>query len=526
VHRSTLAGTWYPGSGGALRTLVDDALEEARQAPPVTSALARGGRVRGLVLPHAGLRWSGTIAARGCALLEQEPVSRVILLGTAHRLRFRGLSLHAVDAIETPLGQLPVDSDAVDALLAEPDFDHIEAAHDGEHSIEIELPLLQALAASPTLRLVPALVSELDADALDRAATALGRLIDPETVVIASSDLTHFGDAFGYRPFAIDDVIGERLRELDMGAIDRLLALDRTGFEDYCARTGVTICGVQPLRLLVELMRRREPAVEGTLLGYTTSAALAGEDYAHSVSYASVVYRDAGTGHLDAAAARTLLRLARRTLELAAPAPHRFEPDQLSLPATPEFRERRAVFVTLHIDGELRGCIGTTVATRPLAAAVVSSAWAAAFDDPRFPPLAPDEVPRVEIEISVLTPLETVERPEEIVAGRDGVLIEHAGHRGVFLPQVAAEQGWDRRTLLERLAIKAGLEPSSWITGAAYRRFQVQTLEERAAEMTRGADEAHGADEVHGADEAHDADASRGPERTPGGGCGRSDPTT
>ncbi|MGI5818594.1 MAG: AmmeMemoRadiSam system protein A [Armatimonadota bacterium] len=172
---------------------------------------------------------------------------------------------------------------------------------------------------------------------------------------------------------------------------------------------------------------------------------------------------------------QTLLRLARETIR-------QYVSDRSAPPlpeGDPEFLRERAVFVTLHKHGQLRGCIGSLEAHEPLAEAVRSSAISAATRDPRFPPVSADEVDDVEIEISVLSPLERVERPEDIVVGIHGVMVADGMRRGVFLPQVAPEQGWDRDTMLCYLcAHKAGLPADAWRGDAELHVFTTQVFSE------------------------------------------------
>ena len=156
---------------------------------------------------------------------------------------------------------------------------------------------------------------------------------------------------------------------------------------------------------------------------------------------------------------RQLLDLARATLE----AQFRGEPPpRLSSDRSESFGEPRALFVTLKLDGRLRGCIGTLAPEGDLARTVPKFALRAAFEDPRFPPLAAHELPECEIEISVLTPPRLVEDLADIVVGRDGLILEASGRRGLLLPQVATEWGFDRETFLCELSQKAGLPPNAW----------------------------------------------------------------
>ena len=160
---------------------------------------------------------------------------------------------------------------------------------------------------------------------------------------------------------------------------------------------------------------------------------------------------------LDVPATGFLLALARETIQsrlngLPLPSP---EPDDQIL------HEPRGAFVTLKIDGRLRGCIGHVIGVAPLWRAVRDNAIAAAFEDPRFPQLEADELPNTHIEISALTPLQRADY-NEVVVGRDGILLEKGHSRGLLLPQVAVEYGWDRETVLDHTCRKAGLEPGCW----------------------------------------------------------------
>ena len=165
------------------------------------------------------------------------------------------------------------------------------------------------------------------------------------------------------------------------------------------------------------------------------------------------------TAPLSAIARRDLLALARRALE----AHFRGEPPpRLASDRAEGFGEPRALFVTLRRGGRLRGCIGTLAPEGDLSRTVPRFALRAAFDDPRFPPLDARELADCHIEISVLTAPERLENPEEVVVGRDGLILEGRGRSGLLLPQVATEWGFDRERFLEEVARKAGLPPGAW----------------------------------------------------------------
>ena len=127
-----------------------------------------------------------------------------------------------------------------------------------------------------------------------------------------------------------------------------------------------------------------------------------------------------------------------------------------------KFEVQRGLFVTLKLDGMLRGCIGLIKAYQPLYEAVADMAQAAAFEDPRFNQLTEDEFERLEYEVSILSPLKLISDFKEIVVGRDGLLIKMDMHSGLLLPQVATENNWDKRTFLEQTCLKAGLPKNSY----------------------------------------------------------------
>ena len=169
---------------------------------------------------------------------------------------------------------------------------------------------------------------------------------------------------------------------------------------------------------------------------------------------------DRDFSHESAAA---LLELARRSIEL------RYDDGALPCPTTPDaaLEEPAGAFVTLKINGMLRGCIGRLETECPLWETVARMARAAAFDDPRFKPLLREELEEATIEISVMTPPLPVLSPDEVIPGTHGVIIKLGLRHAVFLPQVASEQGWDRVTLLEQLSLKAGLAADAWREPAA-----------------------------------------------------------
>lgn len=460
---STLAGTWYDADPDRLKAELEGYLQQAKGATDAS--------IFAVIVPHAGYTYSGPCAAVGIrALAARKDVRRVVVLGFSHRVRMSNrISLPVQEThYRSPLGETPLDVEAIAGLMKNPLFADIPATRRGENSVEMQLPLLQAALAGRDWTLVPVTLGQLDDAVRGQAAEALGTLMDGRTALVVSSDFTHFGPNFGYVPFRTN--VEANLRKLDGGAIEKILAGDADGFAAYCEETGATICGQDSIGVLLRMLPEKFSARE---LAYDTSGRRTG-DFDNSVSYAAIGFYGEGRPakkaapapaakqELSAADKKTLLALARRTIELSLEGKRPDDPGDLGVEPTPAMKRKMGGFVTLTIGGELRGCIGEIFPSRALADVVIDHAYDSAFKDPRFPPLAAQELPKVRIEISALTPPAPVASYEDIVIGRHGMVIELAGRSAVFLPQVAPEQGWDLATTLTYLSRKAGLPGNAW----------------------------------------------------------------
>ncbi len=242
----------------------------------------RCARLRALVVPHAGLRYSGPTAAHAYVALQPFNHRRIVVLAPNHRVALRGAAVDPSSHYESPLGRMPVDLDAVHALSEQPRFACSPRPFRDEHAIEMQLPFLQH--RLPYARLVPVLVGELRDDEFDEVASMVSSLLDDETLLIVSSDFMHYGSAFDYVPF--QDHVADRIREYDGQAIDAITRGSFPDFQSVLQRTGNTICGRRPLGVLLQLMPR---TWRGELRFYTNSGELTG-DWSHSVSYAALAF--------------------------------------------------------------------------------------------------------------------------------------------------------------------------------------------------------------------------------------------
>lgn len=275
-----VAGTWYPSASGELEKQVDDLLGD----PQVSTDATSSGGPAALISPHAGFVYSGAVAGQGFARLRGRSLRRVLLMGPSHYASFQGARLPAADAFRTPLGSVPLDRETIDAAGRKPGFRIDDDPFGPEHCLEAELPFLQRV-LEPGWKLVPVLLGGGSPNrSIDQIIDALAPLLDSRTLVVVSSDFTHYGPRFGYVPFR--ELVPERLRQLDMGAVERILELDRDGFDRYVVETGATICGRVAIDVLLGML---VPETRAELVAYDTSGRMTG-DWNHSVSYASISF--------------------------------------------------------------------------------------------------------------------------------------------------------------------------------------------------------------------------------------------
>jgi MEMO1 family protein len=471
VRPPAVAGQFYPQEPARLEAAVKAFLADA---VPV-----RGERPIALVLPHAGYVYSGQIAADGWRQAQGRDYDLVVLLGTNHTLAgFTGIGVFPGTGFRTPLGVAVVDTAAAAELLAAGGIIQPNArVHEREHSIEVQVPFAQV--ALPGVPILPVVVGTTGAGDLARFTSALARVIvRRRALIVASSDLSHYPDEKG--SLAADRAVLATIARMDAGGFQRTAAeqlrAGHAGLETCACGEGAIMSAIETGRAL--------GATRGIVLSRANSGDVPVGDPGRVVGYGAVMFC-AGRGGADSSALdpppepgadavlgpadqKALLQLARHTLE------RWFASGTTPLPRdlAPAARRHQGAFVTLYQRGELRGCIGHMAEDRPLAQNVGAMAIAAATEDPRFPAVTAAELADLEIEISVLTPLERVAGPEAVVVGRDGVQLRKDGRTAVFLPQVATEQGWDRTALLENLCRKAGLPADAWKQGAEFWTFR------------------------------------------------------
>ena len=472
---STIAGTWYPGKEREIRAF-------AEKWESACAGTASGDVPNVLVLPHAGWAYSGETAWTAVRMVRGAKFRRVVVLAPSHRAWIENrLVAPEADAVSTPLGEIKIDRDWLDRLALVAPVSRNDRIHSAEHSTQIEYPLLQ-LALGNGFTIVPLIVGSFEPDQMGMCVRALARLMDAETLLVISSDFTHYGDDFSYVPFGKGG--GEDVRRKVAASDDEAFGLmangDADGFAAFIKRTGATICGHVPIELALRAFPKGTSLVR---MKYATSSDGDG-DYTRFVCYVAatgcVKWRGEESAVLSADDRVYLLRVARASMEKAVRSGMR-RGDGIDVSDAPKStRTKMGAFVTLNdkATGALRGCIGEILPMRPLVEAVAARAVDAALRDPRFSPVSEHELGGLRVEVSALTPPKRVASWRDIVLGRDGMTLEKNGCFAVFLPQVAPEQAWDLPTTLSYLSQKAGLSADAWREGATFETFQAEVFHE------------------------------------------------
>ncbi len=434
VRPAAVAGMFYPGRSDELRQMVGTFLNDA-------SGAKVPGKIRGMVSPHAGYIYSGIVAAAGFRQIDPA-VKTVILIGPSHRVRLSDASIPAVDAYRTPLGDVRL-AGLASTLHGLPGFTSVPEAHVKEHALEVQIPFLQVLLKD--FEIVPILTNSADPKAL---AMSLAPYIGDDTLVVASSDLSHF---YSY---------------------STAIALDRicTTAISNCKISDMTLCEACGKQAALTLMHIAQiKGWKGILIDYRNSGDTAGNKN-RVVGYASIAFVDGKEitktmkETLSAQDRGCLLRLARTAIEARL-----LEGAKVERPTgtSSVLNEVRGCFVTVHKRGQLRGCIGTIEPTCSLLECVEKNAKNAAFGDPRFPPLGADELQEIDIEISVLSVPEAVrfsdgeDLKRKLEPNVHGVILSRGMNRSTFLPQVW-KQLPDKEKFLEHLCLKGGMPAKAW----------------------------------------------------------------
>jgi len=453
TRKAAVAGKFYEARPEKLRAEVSAFLK-----PGTLPA----GRAAGFLVPHAGYAYSGAVAGKAFAPFKDVRFDTLVIMATGHTMALPKGALLAEGAFETPLGLVEIDAAFCAELLKEKKlFENLPRAHEAEHAIEVQLPFLQVLKGG-AVKIVPLLFNSPDADLLEEAGRAIGRAMKGRKALFCvSSDLSHYppGNIAEISDRSVLLALRQAMRNTSPAYFDMANALLLSKASQYldttaCGQAAMTVGAAAALELGCN---------DFELALYTHSGKVSGDDSA-VVGYGAGYFTEASpkpAGALDLSKEMQseLLALARKSIAAG------LETGKAAgqpLSQRPEFNQPAAIFVTLTLDGELRGCIGSLEPRAALSDMVASYACSAAFEDPRFERVSETELKKIKIEISVLSPLERVKTADAVKVGVHGVYVKSGRRSGTYLPQVW-EHFKKKEDFLSSLCMeKAGLSADAW----------------------------------------------------------------
>ncbi len=419
IRNPVVSGQFYPDSPDQLRAMIGGFVDEKAEKEEVI----------GLVSPHAGYIFSGPVA--GAVISKVKFKDTFVIMGPNHTGRGKPLSIMTQGTWKTPLGEVEIDSELGKRILATSSHlqeDHV--AHQYEHSIEVQIPFLQYF--KPDIKLVPIILAYSSLATYKEIGKELAKAIkdlNKEVVIIASSDMTH------YEP-------QESAQRKDTQAIDAILDLNEDELFKRVDELNISMCGYAPTICLISVAKELG-ATRAELVRYQTSGDVTG-DYSAVVGYAGIIITTMSP----------VAKLARETVETYVKEGKTPQPEEL----TPEMKQQAGVFVSIHKFGELRGCIGTFEPQQEnVAEEIITNAISSATRDPRFPPVAPDELKDLSYSVDVLTTPEPIPDKDQLDPKRYGVIVECGLRRGLLLPDLEGVDTVDYQIDICRQ--KAGIAP-------------------------------------------------------------------
>jgi hypothetical protein len=461
VRPATQAGRFYEGNAQRLRQEVDSMLAMHASSNVYSNVAA-------LIVPHASYYYSGNVAAAAYMALDKEKqYQRIFLLGPSHREWLDGASVNTeADYYATPLGNVRVDRETAMKLTeADSVFSYRPEAHDREHCLEVQLPLLQRRLGENMPPIVPIIIVTNNFHKLKRMAEVLRPYFtneggqQGENLFIVSSDFSHYPS---YEDAC--EVDARTGKAIESGSVEEFIATIEHNAQSGIRNLETSACGGFPI---ITLMLMLDGQYEVKHLMYRNSGDIDHHDHNRVVGYHAFAFlrKDSIGFFLTEADKRQLKEIALQNIKDSL--------DSKAIgslsPLTSHLSEKCGAFVSLHKQGRLRGCIGHFGEDVPLHRVVAEMARAAAFEDPRFQPVRREELDDIDVEISVLTPMRRIQSLEEFELHRHGIYIRKGGRSGTFLPQVADEVNWTKEEFVSHCAQdKAGLGWDGWKDAELY----------------------------------------------------------
>ncbi len=470
------AGRFYPANRETLLQELSGLFETCEKHPTEPA-------VRAIIVPHAGYIYSGKITASGFSVIPSDKIFKnIFIIGSSHVMAFEGASVYYTGDYLTPLGKIKVNRDIDEKLRADHSFFRFpENSHYQEHSLEVQIPFIQYYFKNPQ-QIVPIIIGTNNNTILKKIAEALRPWFTPDNLFIISSDFSH------YPPY-------KEAREVDNKTADAIVSKDpdiflKTLSENSARRIpnlATSMCGWTSGLVLLYLVNK-SPDLDFIKISYCNSGDSRYGNKEEVVGYHAIALvgkpnKSNIQGNLmqdlkfTDEEAEQLFKIARSSISTMLNEHRRqvIDPQEV----LPALKRNMGAFVTLKINGKLRGCIGSFVFSEPLYEIVNQMAVASAFNDSRFLPLTKEEFKNVEIEISVIGPLKKINDISEIIRGKHGIYIKKDFRSGTMLPQVAIENNWTVEEFLGYTSRdKAGLGWDGWKNAEIY-VYETVVLEEK-----------------------------------------------
>jgi MEMO1 family protein len=457
-RQPAVAGQFYPSDAGQLNNELKEFFERAKSIGKKDED-----QVVAVISPHAGYVFSGGVAASAIKQLDPDKqYTDIFIIGSSHRASYDGASIYNTGDFITPLGKVKVDIELANQLIKDcPSFSGSTKAHQAEHSLEVQLPFLQSYLKKP-FRIVPILLGTQDPESCKALAKALKPYLKKGNVFLISSDFSHY-------PSYTDaqKVDGLTAKAIETNSPEELLKTLDSNERLGIANLATSLCG-WPSVLTLLYMTYNNKNISVAPVEYKNSGDSEYKDKSKVVGYYAIKFilkdgenTDRTGFSLNSEEKKKLLSIAQNSIKLYLEKRRTFETDTSGL--GPNLKLHCGAFVTLRKKGELRGCIGSFSANKPLYDVVQQMAIAAATEDTRFEPVKPEELENIDIEISVLTSMRKIKSIDEIEMGKHGIYIKKGQMSGTFLPQVATDTKWTKEEFLGHCARdKAGIGWDGW----------------------------------------------------------------
>jgi len=437
IRQPAVAGTFYPESGKELNRMIDDFLEKADKESDE--------RIQALIVPHASYQYSGQVAAYGYKPLIGKAIDTVFLIGNSHQELFNGISVYEKGYYSTPLGEVEINELLTKKLIDSNDKIFFKKdVHLKEHILEVQIPFLQKVLKN--FKIVPIIIGENSSELINILIDSLKDLINENTLIIASSDLSHYPSYINAK--YSDNMV---IKSILTGHRNSLLNTISKIQEENIPDLQTLVCSQAAIETVLDLFENSNIK----LLKYANSGDVTGND-SKIVGYSSILFST--NDKLGEKEQKRLLEIARQSVEAYVKTGKRIKIEEDEL-----LNKYKGVFVTFKKHGELRGCTGVFESDLPLTQTVAEISISSAVNDKRFTPVMKHELEKLKYEISVLSPLKKVDSSEDVEIGKHGVKIVKGSKSGVFLPQVAVENNWNKDIFLSVLCTqKVGLLADCW----------------------------------------------------------------